>query len=185
MGDVVVTSGPVRVGTVSAELGGQGAGAILKYTSTDRAVTVDLKASQKNLAKPGDKVALTVGGKPVTGTIASVVPVAADPGDDGSRPGEGESEQEFTVTITMDDPAAAGDLDAGTVDVRFTTGTREKVLTVPVGALLALAEGGYAVEVVEGANRRLVAVTPGLFADGKVEVSGPDLRAGMRVVITS
>jgi peptidoglycan hydrolase-like protein with peptidoglycan-binding domain len=183
MGDVVVTRGPVRVATVTAELGGQGNGALLAYTSTDRAVTVELTASQKNLAKPGDKVALTIAGRPAQGTIAALAPVADD-GNSDPR-GNQSQEQKFTVTITLDDPAAAGDLDAGSVDVRFTTGTREQVLAVPVGALLALAEGGYAVEVVEDTGHRLVAVTPGLFADGQVEVSGPELRAGMRVVTTS
>jgi peptidoglycan hydrolase-like protein with peptidoglycan-binding domain len=184
MGDVVITRGPVRVATVTAELGEQGTGALLTYTSTERAVTVELTASQKNLAKPGDKVALTIAGKPAQGTIAGVAPAADDGNDNSGRPGESQ-EQKFTATITLDDPGAAGDLDAGSVDVRFTTGTREQVLAVPVGALLALAEGGYAVEVVDGATRRLIAVTPGLFADGQVEVSGPELRAGMRVVTTS
>jgi hypothetical protein len=58
-------------------------------------------------------------------------------------------------------------------------------LVVPVDALLALASGGYAVEVVgPGGARHLVAVTPGLFddADGLVQVDG-ELRDGQRVVV--
>jgi hypothetical protein len=60
-------------------------------------------------------------------------------------------------------------------------------LVVPVTALLALAEGGYAVEVAEGHVHRLVAVTLGLFdnADGLVQVSGAGLSAGERVVVPS
>jgi peptidoglycan hydrolase-like protein with peptidoglycan-binding domain len=177
-GDVVVTSGPIRVSSVTAELGGQAGGAVLKYTGTGKAVTVDLKASQKDMAKIGAKVSLSVEHFNANGTIASVVP--ASPDSNGQ-----DSEQQFTVTITIDDQKAIGDLDAGTVDIRFTTEVRKGVLAVPVGALLALAEGGYAVEVMEGANRRLVAVQPGLFADGQVEVSGPELKAGMRVVTTA
>jgi peptidoglycan hydrolase-like protein with peptidoglycan-binding domain len=180
MGDVVVTAGPVRVSSVSAELGGRGDGTLLKYTGTGRAVTVELKAAQKELAKPGSKVALTVAGKSAVGTVASVAPAAPS---ESNNPNES-SEQTFNATITLDDPAAVGDLDAGSVDARFTTGARQGVLAVPVGALLALAEGGYAVEVVEGTTRRLVAVQTGLFADGKVEVEG-ELTAGMRVVTTS
>jgi hypothetical protein len=60
------------------------------------------------------------------------------------------------------------------------------VLAVPVDALLALAGGGYAVEVVgAGGVHRLVAVTLGLFddAEGLVQVSGPGLQAGQRVVV--
>ena len=59
----------------------------------------------------------------------------------------------------------------------------EDVIAVPVAALLALAEGGYAVEVDAGGGAtRLVAVEPGFFADGLVEVSG-GLEPGDRVVV--
>jgi peptidoglycan hydrolase-like protein with peptidoglycan-binding domain len=180
MGDVVITPGPVRVSAVSAELGGRGDGALLKYTGTGRAVTVELTATQKDLAKIGTKVGLTVAGKSTNGTVASVAPI---PPSSSANPNDNQ-EQKFSALVTLDDPAAVGDLDAGSVDARFTTATRQGVLAVPVGALLALAEGGYGVEVVEGANHRLVAVRTGLFADGKVEVQG-DLQAGTRVVTTS
>jgi hypothetical protein len=58
------------------------------------------------------------------------------------------------------------------------------VLAVPVSALLALAGGGYGLEVVgpSGAHH-LVGVTAGLFASGQVQVSGPDIAAGTRVVV--
>ena len=46
------------------------------------------------------------------------------------------------------------------------------------------AEGGYAVEVDEGGGSvRLVAVDPGFFADGLVEVDSDGLEPGDRVVI--
>jgi hypothetical protein len=59
------------------------------------------------------------------------------------------------------------------------------VLVVPVGALLALAEGGYGVEIEQNGQRHLVAVKTGLFSNGQVEVSGPGLAAGAKVVTTS
>jgi peptidoglycan hydrolase-like protein with peptidoglycan-binding domain len=185
MGDVVVTAAPVRVGTVSAELGGSGTGSLMTYTGTGRAVTVELDAANKDLAKPGTKTALTVGNVSTTGTVTALVPSADDNSNQNRPPGDNSNEQKFTATITLDDPAAVGELDAGTVDVRFTTGTRKGVLAVPVGALLALSEGGYAVEVVDGGSRRLVAVETGLFSEGRVEVRGSELRAGMQVVTTS
>jgi multidrug efflux pump subunit AcrA (membrane-fusion protein) len=55
---------------------------------------------------------------------------------------------------------------------------------VPVKALLALQESGYAVEVVPdgGGARRYVPVRTGAFAGGLVEVTG-DLQAGDPVVV--
>jgi hypothetical protein len=84
--------------------------------------------------------------------------------------------------------AAGGDLVQAPVNVLITTGTVKNALVVPVNALLALAGGGYAVEVVDGgAVHHLVAVTLGLFddADGLVQVSGSGVRAGQRVVVPS
>jgi hypothetical protein len=55
-----------------------------------------------------------------------------------------------------------------------------------VTALLALAGGGYAVEVVDrGGVHRLVPVSLGLFDDaqGLVQVTGKTLRPGQRVVV--
>jgi hypothetical protein len=54
-----------------------------------------------------------------------------------------------------------------------------------VAALLALAEGGYGVEIVSGSTSRIVAVETGLFADGRVEVAGADLTEGMTVGMPS
>lgn len=183
--DVIVTSGPVRVATVTPERGDAGSGDLLTYTSTTRVVTVELEESQQDLGKAGTRVAMTVRGKEVAGTVAEVAPADGGGGGGGGDTGGGDQEKTFTATITVDDAAALGDLDSGSVDVRFTTDIRQGVLAVPVGALLALAEGGYGVEVVDGAARRLVAVQTGLFADGKVEVSGDGLIEGVRVVITS
>jgi len=59
------------------------------------------------------------------------------------------------------------------------------VLTVPVAALLALAEGGYGLEVVDGGRSSITAVETGLFADGRVEVSGSGIAAGTTVGVPS
>ena len=58
---------------------------------------------------------------------------------------------------------------------------RKDVLTVPVGALVALAEGGYGVQVVQGSTSRYVAVKTGMFAGGQVEVSGDGIAEGVTV----
>jgi multidrug efflux pump subunit AcrA (membrane-fusion protein) len=69
--------------------------------------------------------------------------------------------------------------------VNITTATARSALVVPVGALLARASGGYAVEVAgPGNTRRYVPVTTGIFddADGMVQVTGA-LAPGQRVVV--
>jgi peptidoglycan hydrolase-like protein with peptidoglycan-binding domain len=178
LGDVVVTSAPVRVSTVKATLGAEATGEVLEYTGTTRSVTVDLDEDQKTIAAIGSKVTLTVEGKQVPGTVTSVVP--APPGD--SADPNADQAQTYTATVSIDDVNAIGPVDSGSVDVEFTSGARQGVLAVPVGALLALAEGGYAVELESG---KLVAVTTGLFADGLVEVTGDGLAEGVKVVTTS
>jgi peptidoglycan hydrolase-like protein with peptidoglycan-binding domain len=178
LGDVAVTAAPVRVSTVSAALGADAAGAVLEYTDTTRWVTAELDEDQKDLVAAGAKVTLTIGDKQVPGTVTSVVP--APPSD--SQDPNADSSQKYTVTVSIDDVAAIGAVDSGSVDVVVTSGTRQGVFAVPVGALLALSEGGYAVEMSSG---KLVAVTTGLFADGMVEVSGDGLTEDMKVVTTS
>jgi hypothetical protein len=175
---LVVTSAPVRVSTVKATLGAEATGEVLEYTGTTRSVTVEVDEDQKNVAVVGAKVTLTIGGKPVPGTVTSIVPAA--PGD--SADPNADQTQQYTVTVSIDDVSAIGAVDSGSVDVEFTAAARQGVLAVPVGALLALAEGGYAVELESG---ELVAVTTGLFADGMVEVAGDGLADGVKVVTTS
>ena len=85
-------------------------------------------------------------------------------------------------------PAAAGRYDQAPVDVNIIDASASNVLAVPINALVALAGGGYAVEVVDGSlrtPRALVAVRTGLFADTLVQVSGDGLSEGIRVEVPS
>jgi hypothetical protein len=83
-------------------------------------------------------------------------------------------------------PKAADGLNQAPVQVTITTGSVSNALVVPVDALVAQANGGYAVEVT-GANgsHHLVPVSLGLFddANGLVQVSGTGLAAGQHVVV--
>ena len=66
-------------------------------------------------------------------------------------------------------PAATSIPDGMPVTVVITTVAAEGVLAVPVEAVLALAEGGYALEVADGGGAtHLVGVELGVFADGMV-----------------
>lgn len=181
-GDVVLAAGDLRVSAVSAKPGAPAQGEVLKTTGTVRLVQVKLDAAKQGLAQQGAKASVTINGKTTQGAITDVGRTAVE-GKDAA--GQNDGKPKITVTVRLDDPAAAGSLDSAPASVRFTKDVHRGVLAVPVGALLALAEGGYAVEVDENGKRRLVAVQTGLFSGGKVEVTGSGLAAGMRVVTTS
>ena len=184
LGAYVFLPGAVRVTSLSATLGGQGGGPILKGTSTARQVTVALDASRQSEVKAGDQVTITLPNNQTTpGQVTSVGRVATTP----SGPGQGGSNTPtVAVDITPADPNATGNLDQASVQVAITTSTVQDALVVPVDALLALDGGRYALEVAGASGtHRLVPVSPGLFddAEGLVQVSGPGLAAGQRVVV--
>jgi hypothetical protein len=85
------------------------------------------------------------------------------------------------VTVAIADQAALGGLEVASVDVEFVSDGREDVLSVPVAALLARPEGGFAVEMMSGGASALVPVETGLFASGRVEVTGEGIAEGVRV----
>ena len=181
-GDAVWQPGPVRVGELKAGVGdAAGPGSpVLEVTSTSRQVTIDLDASRQPYVRVGDRVDLELpGGRITTGRVVEVGKVATAPQGDGAE----EADPTVEVVVALDQPKATGSLDQAPVDAAITTEVRKGVLAVPVNALLALAEGGYAVEVERQGRRELVGVTTGLFADGQVEVAGGGLRAGDRVVV--
>jgi peptidoglycan hydrolase-like protein with peptidoglycan-binding domain len=176
LGQAVFLPSAIRVTTVPAALGAPAAGPVLAATSARRVVTIALDAAQQSLVKAGDKVAITLpAGRVTPGVVSSVGKVATG----GASP-------KVTVTVTLTHPRAAGGLDQAPVTVSITTATAPGALVVPVGALLARAAGGYAVEEVSPAGRHhLVPVTLGLFDDaaGLVQVSGPGLAAGQTIVV--
>lgn len=188
-GDVVVVPGPVRVAGHEAALGGTLPGDLVRATGTEHVVTAALAASERDRVAVGGSVELGLpGGRSTTGTVTAVSAPETPPADE-EDPAASPGEPEVTVTVRVDDPAALDGLEHGPVEVRVVSGERTDVLTVPVVALLALAEGGYGVEVV-GADggTRLVPVTLGMFSAGRVEVApegGATLAEGDTVVVPS
>ena len=170
----------VRVNALSASVGGQAApgGPAYTVTSDRHQVSVDLDVSQQSYVKQGDRVQVVLpNGRRVKGRINEVGRVAETSGDPPNQT------TTVPVTVALDNPKAGGRLDQAPVEVYVTTETRKGVLAVPVSALLALKEGGYAVETVDAAGRhQLVAMRLGVFSNGMVEVSGSGLRAGTKVV---
>src|SRR5215468_1580167 len=176
LGQAVFLPSAIRVTTIPASLGAPAAGPVLAATSARHVVTIALDAAQQSQVKAGDKVTITLPtGRVTPGVVFSVGKVATT----GNNP-------TITVTVTLNHPKAAGALDQAPVTVSITTATAPNALVVPVGALLARAASGYAVEEVSpGGRHHLVPVTLGLFDDaaGLVQVSGPGLAAGQRIVV--
>jgi hypothetical protein len=180
---------------VTPELGASATpGPVLAISSTRPQVTIALSAAQQSSVKVGDRVSITLPNQQTTpGVISSVGTVAKAPASNEGNGGGGgpESGEEGGPTVEVDvtpsEPRAIGHLDESPVEVSITTASVPEALCVPVDALLALAGGGYALEVAEGTARHLEAVTLGLFddAEGLVQVSGESVHEGQRVVVPS
>ena len=186
---LVYAAGPIRVAELAARAGDAPNGPLLRYTGTGRTVTVDLNVDDQRLAVAGAPVTVTLpGGATVAGTVASVGTTAteSDSSQGADGPGGGGSDDAtIEVVIAVADQSALGTLDRAPVRVELVAGERKDVLTVPVAALLALREGGYGVEVVDvvedQTSSRIVRVEVGMFADGRVEISGAGIAEGTTV----
>ena len=183
LGDVVFAPGPVRVSSRPVSVGTQvqAATTVLAISSTVKVANVDLDLGKSDLVAPEDKVGITLpNGKDTTGTVAGVGTDAqsgdADPTADPTVP----------MVVTLSTPKDAAGLDSGPVTVSIEQSRDDDVLAVPVTALLSLAEGGYAVQVVDPSapsGHRLLAVTIGTVTDDHAEISGAGVTEGLEVVV--
>jgi hypothetical protein len=173
---------------------GSGAGAtaqpILQTTSNQLNVVVDLDATKQSEAVVGEPVTVQMpDGSVVNGTITRVSPIAqssssgsgsGSSGGSGSGSSSSSPSATIPVTIELHGHLPASGLDQAAVSVNFEQQKANNVLSVPVTALLATAGGGYAVQ--EAAPpHRLIPITPGLFAAGYVQISGPQIYPGLQV----
>lgn len=141
----------------------------LEVTAPDATVTVDASSDDRGWLPEGTVVTVELAdGSTVSGTVTEQFAVSTDNGSTAYR-----------STITIDDEMGT---DASKVRVVVATTVADDVLIVPVAALLAPAEGGYAVEVVDGSSTRLVRVDVGAILDGRAEITG-DVAGGDTVVV--
>lgn len=180
-GSVVFSGGDLRIGTVTASVGDQVAqgSELFVATGTTQVVEVNLNLSDQQLAVLDTALVVRLpGGGETNGKITSV-----------GTPTETEGATGGTVTvipivIALDDPASASAFQEATVTVDIPNERREDVLSVPVSALLAITPDQFGIEVLdEDGMTRQVPVETGLFAGGRVEISGADVTENMRVVV--
>ena len=171
------TGGSGGTGTTAAGADSGASSAWMTTTATRRLVSVDLEATKQSLAEQGDDVSLELpDGDDIEGTITSVGKVAEKEAttDDDDPPA--------TIEVQISLKRSRGALlDQAPVDVRFEKQRAENVLTVPVTALLSRPGGEFAVEVRDGAQRRVVPVETGLYTESFVEIDGDGLAEGMTV----
>jgi len=129
----------------------------LEVSAPDPIVTVDTNARQRSLISVDTSVEISSSSdEKVPGTVTTQERVVLDDGP------------AWRSTIAVD-----GVLDGtGAVTVTVTEVVAKDTLIVPVGALLALGEGGYAVERVNGATTTLIAVELNDVLGGRASVTG-------------
>lgn len=150
---------------------------VLTTSSTNRSVAMNVEVGDAHLFRRKSRVTVELpNGEASRGRIASVARVAT-PDESGSG-----GDPTVAVKVALRKGAATGGIDQAPVDVVVEIDRAKDVLAVPVSALLATPDG-FAVEVVDGTQTRLVAVEPGAYADGWVEVDGADLEEGTPVVV--
>lgn len=158
---------------------------VLTTTSTQQIVQLKVKPEQQQLARLGESVTVLLpGGGQAPGRVTEVGTVASEASssaDEGKGNPSGES-GEFTIPVRIALDHHVAHLDEAPVSVELVKGVRRNVLTVPATALIATAGGGYAVEALEDDRRVTLAVTPGMFAGGYVQVEGAGVREGMTVI---
>ncbi|MGP3691470.1 peptidoglycan-binding protein [Streptomyces sp. IBSNAI002] len=205
-GAVVFSEAPARVGGLKQALGAQlqpGA-VVLTVTATAQQVRAELDAGDRSLAAVGAAATVTLpDGRTLKGKVTAVSPVTGG-GQDGGKGGSGGgsggagggsggagggegggSQEKLAVDIALDDgkDADTGSYGEAPVKVDLVGERKENVLHVPVTALVAAGEG-YGVRLVSPAGTaRTVPVETGLFASGRVEVSGEGLEAGQTVEV--
>jgi peptidoglycan hydrolase-like protein with peptidoglycan-binding domain len=204
--DGIVTPGLVqflpsklRIQSMSAQIGDSVASASPLYAAsgTGRVATVTLSAADSTVAKTGEQVSVSLpNGESVSGVITSIATSSSSSSTGGGAGSGGgavnqqgasstTSSASVNVTVSITDAKADAQPDQTPVSIAFTSNGAKGVLAAPVTALIALAGGGYALEVQDsGGATHLVATKPGLYAvGGLVEVSGSGITDGTTVVI--
>ena len=190
LGTVLFAPEDLRIGALKARVGDSATMETELFTasSSRQVISANLKLSDQALGVVGNSVTVRLPGSATTttGTITSVEPPREKATEEGSKDTSKEANKEriIPITVTPDEPSALEGLQEASVSLGLTSETRKGVLSVPLGALIALSADQFGLEVVdEKGEIRRVPVTVGLFAGDRVEVSGDEIAEGQRVVV--
>jgi hypothetical protein len=187
LGRVLFLPGPVRTGAATVASGDPASPGQAPYqvTTDHRVVTVPLNAVSAPRVTRGEQVTVILpSGVSARARVTAIGPPAPSGTGTASTPGSSASAASTVLTVIPAHPRRTGTASGVPVQVSLTTHVATGVLAVPVSALLALSGGGYGLEVVEPSGaHHLVGVRTGVFAGSLVQVSGPQVTAGTRVVV--
>ena len=174
---IVFRASPIRVDSVNVQLGqAVSGGSLIDVSETRRVVTARLDTDLSGLLRGGDFVEVVLpDDKIVPGTTTYVA-------DTVTQTVEGQQEVTYLEAI-IELSGEGTSFDQSPVTVKIEEVIAQDVLAVPTAALLALAEGGYAVEVAEpDGSVTLVGVKLGTFHENQVSISG-QVSSGQLVII--
>jgi hypothetical protein len=161
--DVLVVRGAARVSGVQGGLGDAPSVVTLSLSSPSRLATFRLRNGVPAALARGRRVRISASGVAAAGRVTSV----------------NASHGSAIVRVAFEQSSRLARIGSTRVTMSVTTADRRNALTVPTQALLALASGGYALQLPDGP---LLAVRTGIVQDGDIEVSGRGVHEGLRVV---
>jgi peptidoglycan hydrolase-like protein with peptidoglycan-binding domain len=201
LGRIVFLPAAILVGGWQVVAGGSAQPGQEPYqVTTDRRVVIVPVTPDMPVVQAGQHVGIILPSQAATpGRVTSIGPLSAaasasagsnesagnsGAGGSGTASGAAQGATSFLFVRPVH-PAATGTGNGVAVQVSLAVQVARDVLSAPVSALLALAGGGYGVEVMlpSGAHR-LVGVHTGIFAGGLVQISGSGLTAGTKLVVT-
>ncbi len=178
IGDGLIVFGTetFRISQVTGQVGAQiNGGSVISYTDTIRLVSVQLDPELSGLLAVDQQVAVELPDESeVTATVTFVADVVTTSGDGP------QAQSWIDVELVLEGAGSA--FDESPVVISVDEAIELDAVVVPIPALLALAEGGYAVEKVIDGMPVLIAVEIGSFLSNDVSVTA-DLVPGDLVVV--
>jgi peptidoglycan hydrolase-like protein with peptidoglycan-binding domain len=181
LGEVIFLPGEVRITNQLTTKGSsitQGT-PIIGISLSEKIVYMNLPADDQGVLAVDDAVSVEMPDNTLVPATVVFVSQTATPAQNDWDPAT------FEVRIELDDPSVATGLDEAPVDVIIVSESVQDVMAIPVSALVALLEGGYAVEVETGGGQvQLIAVEVGFFStNNMIEITSGALEPGDRVVL--
>ena len=170
---IMVSEPEIRINSVLAKVGLQASDAVLTWTKPELYGHVDLTEAQRRLVSTETQAVMTLpDGTEVPGAVTEITEATLNPQTGQTTPAK--------ARIEITDSETVAKLEVSAITVSFIQDEVEDTLVVPVTALMALAEGGYCVELTDGT---LIAVEIGLVADTRVQVFSDQLHEGDEVIV--